>query len=53
MGLSIQTGFLADLKINDLEGYDETKKSFNSLNRILRKYGVKEQFVEPGGTGDS
>lgn len=46
MGLSINTGMLADLKIHDPEGASWLATSFDKLNRLLAKHALPAH-VEP------
>lgn len=46
MGLAIEVGFLADLKQNDLEGYQVFKDQFSLISSCLDELGLPEH-VEP------
>ena len=42
MGLALEVGILADLKIHDVEGYTAYKQQFDMLNEVLRRFGLPE-----------
>lgn len=46
MGLSIVVGILADLKQNDIEGYEYHKQQFEKINAVFRKNSLPEH-IEP------
>ncbi len=41
MGLALSVGILADLKVNDPEGYDCHKASFVRADELLTEYGIR------------